>query len=168
MRPTRVPRVIALVPVVTFVLLLAACGGNNAGSSAGSSTGSDPSSGSGQSSAATPSAQASSGGGGGSGSDLASLVDKLVPPNATQTVRTDAEGAVFVAYTSTDSIDSLKGYYQGTITSAGFTIISTTSAADGVAYVFTKNDDNSVGGSVAIGPGADGTGAGVAITLGKS
>ncbi len=167
MRPTRLLSILA---IAGLLLALAACGGNNAGSSATSSNGSTATSGSGQSTEATPTAAESSGdggGGGGSTTDLASLADQLVPPNSTQVVRTDAGNGLFIAYDSTDSLDSLKSFYENAIKNAGMTIVSTTTAADGAVYIFTRPSDSSFGGSVALGPGSNGGSSGVTITLGQ-
>ncbi len=165
MRPMRLLSVLA---IAGLMLTISACGGNNAGSSTGASSGSDASSGSQASTAASAAAEPSSGGGGGSAGDLASLADALVPPNATQTVRTDAADGIFIAYSSTDSMDSLQGFYENAIKNAGMTIISTTTAADGIAWIFARGSDSSFGGSVTVAPESDSTGSTVAITLAGS
>lgn len=168
MRPAPLPRVMPILPALALALVVAACGGNNASSSSGGSGSSAAaSSGSGSGSSSAASAQASTGSGGGT-SDLGPIVDALVPPNSSQTVRTDAADAVFVSYASTDSQDSLKSFYENAIKNAGMTIVSTTSTGDAVSWIFTKDGDSSFGGSVTVGPGANGTGSQVTITLGKS
>lgn len=166
MRPAPLPRVMAIIPLLALALAVSACGGNN---NASSSTGGGGSSSAASTSAsAAASAAASTGSGGGGSTDLGSLVDAFKPPNSTQTVRTDATDAVFVAYTSTDSPDSLKSFYENAIKNAGMNIISTTSAGGSTSWIFTKAGDESFGGSVALGAGPDGTGSSVSITLGKS
>lgn len=167
MRPALLPRSMAILPALAIALVVSACSGNNASSSTGGG-GSSSAASSEASTAATTAASAAASTGSGGSSDLASLVNGFVPPNSTQTVRTDAADAVFVSYTSTDSTDSLKGYYENAIKNAGMTVVSTTNAGGATSWIFTKDSDSSIGGSITVGAGPDGTGSQVTLTLGKS
>lgn len=164
MRPRRLLSVLSITLVA--MLLLAACGGNGSSASASASNGSTASTGSEQSAGASPSAEASSGGGG--SDDLSALADKLVPPNSSQTARTEASGVLVIAYTTSDSVDSLKGFYDNAIKSAGLTVVSTTTVQNGVSIIFTKGSGSAFGGSVAIGPASDTSGSAVVVSLGQS
>jgi hypothetical protein len=157
-------------PLAIATLLLAACGGGSAATQppagATSSTGGG---------AATeipnepPEATEAGGGGGGGGSnlDVETTGKALVPPNSTEITKTTAEDTWFVAYTSTDSIDSLKSYYEGAIARAGLKIFSTTTVSGGISYVIATDENGSFGGAVNIYPNGDGT-VSVQITIAKS
>ena len=139
---------------------LAACSGNGSSSSASASQGG--SSGGGESNSATQSAAASASSGG--GGDLNSLVDALKPPNSTQTSRTDANGGVFIGWESTDSVDSLKTFYEGAIPKTGMKIFSTSNTSGTYVWVFAEADGSSHGGSVTITPSTSG-GVGTTVVL---
>jgi hypothetical protein len=136
---------------------LAACGGGT-----GASTGATPTQAA-ASSAGEPTDQPvttpteNPGGGGGAGGDLNSLVEALTPPNSTQVSRTEAQGGVFISWTSTDSVDSLKSFYQGAIPATGMKIFSTTDASGATAWIFAETEGSSHGGSVTVAPSTDGT-----------
>ena len=72
---------------------------------------------------------ATKGGGASSGTgsgELEAVAAKLVPPNSSETSKTTASGVIFVTYSSTDSPDSLKGFYENAISQTGWQTISTT------------------------------------------
>jgi hypothetical protein len=114
--------------------------------------------------ATTPSPGASTGDGGG---DVQALADALKPPNATQTFNSSGSGVILTIYTSTDSPDSLKSFYESAITDAGMKIISTStdSTTNTTALVFARDDNASVGGAIAIGPDPSGSGTNVSVTV---
>jgi hypothetical protein len=106
--------------------------------------------------------------GNGSGTgDLDELVDMLTPPNSTESTRTTAEGVVFVGWESTDSPESLEGFYENAIGDTGFSIISRTSAEGSFSWIFGMEDGSSDGGVVTVAPGPDGTGSTVVIQVGS-
>jgi len=94
------------------------------------------------------------------------VANALVPPNSSEITRTSASGGLFVGYSSTDSADSLKSFYENAIPGSGMTIFSTTSAGGSYSWVFAKTEGSSFGGSVTVGPSTDGgSGSSVIITL---
>jgi hypothetical protein len=146
---------------------LAACGGGSGsstaatasqggGASTGASTGGEPS----NPPAATPTENA----GGGGGNDVNSIVSALTPPNANQLSRTDAGGGVIITWDSTDSADSLKGFYESKIPGTGMKIFSTTSAGGTFSWIFAESEGSSHGGSVTVGPSSTGA-AGSSVIL---
>ena len=142
--------------VILVLMTLAACGGTG-GSAAATAT---ENGGSTASSAGEPTDQPQetpeATQGGGTGGDVNDTVDKLTPPNSTQTSRTDAGGAVLVAWESTASVDSLKSFYEGAIPTTGMQIFSTTQASGGWNWVFAESSGSSHGGSVTIAPSTSG------------
>jgi len=150
--------------------LVAACGGaapketEQPGSTAGSGSDSTPA-------AVATSDNGGGGGGGGTGGganpDVDAAAQALVPPNSTEVQKTSASGTFFGIYSSTDSIDSLKSYYQNTITKAGFKIISTTTVSGGVSFVFATDDSGTYGGAVNVYPSGDGAAA-VQVTVSQT
>jgi hypothetical protein len=151
--------------VLMALTTLAACGGGT-----GASTAATPTQGTGASSAGEPTDQpgatpTENPGGGGVG-DLASLIEKLTPPNSTQTSRTDASGGAFVSWESTDSVDSLKGFYESAIPSTGMQIFSSTNASGTFSWIFAESDGSTHGGSVTIAPSSSGgSGSTVLVTV---
>ena len=148
---------------------LAACGGGS-GSSTGATANpggggaSTPESTGGQPSdqpVATPTEQA---GGGGGGGDVDSIVSALTPPNSNQLSRTDAGGGVIITWDTTDSADSLKGFYESKIPGTGMKIFSTTSAGGTYSWIFSESEGSSHGGSVTVGPSSTGA-AGSSVIL---
>jgi hypothetical protein len=147
---------------------LAACGGGSGssteatasqgggGASTGASSGGEPT----EPAAATPTENP----GGGGGGDVDSMVSALTPPNATQISRTDAGGGVINTRDSSDSVDSLKSFYEGKIPSTGMHVISTTNAGGYYSWVFAESDSSSHGGSVTLGPSSTG-GSGTSVVL---
>ena len=145
--------------VILVLMTLAACGGS------GGSSGATPTQGGVGGVAATPTPgeptdQAEStpteNPGGGTGGDVDDTVSKLTPPNSSQTSRVDAGGTVLVSWESTDSVDSLKGFYESAIPSTGMQIFSTTQATGGWNWVFAESSGSSTGGSVTIAPSQSG------------
>ncbi|MDH4334861.1 MAG: hypothetical protein OEW24_06320 [Chloroflexota bacterium] len=157
MRPTRLPAVIA---VSLLVLLLAACGGNNPSATTdnGGGGGNNPSATSdngGGGGETSPSATTDNGGGGGGG-DAAGVAADLVPPNSTQVSQTNAEGTLWTVYESTDSPESLKGFYESAIPQTGMHVYSTTNADNTYSWVFAQSDGSEFGGSVTVAPSSEG------------
>jgi hypothetical protein len=107
------------------------------------------------------------GGGGGSGPDVEAVGNALVPPNSTEVSKTSAEGTWFVIYESTDSVDSLKTFYEDAVPKTGLKIFSTTTLQGGVSYVIATDESGSFGGAVNIFPSGDGKTA-VQVTVGKT
>ncbi len=149
------------VMALLVALLVVGCGGSAASSApadAGNGTGAaataDAGSGSGNGAAAT----ADSGSGTGSAEEAAAVGDQLKPPNSSETSKTTTEGYWYAVYHSTDSPDSLKSFYEGQIPKAGLKIISTTSASGSYVWVVARDETGSFGGSVTVGPAADGSG----------
>lgn len=149
-------RALALI-LPALVLLLAACGGTS-NTPGGNGNGGDESSAPASTEAsvdAQPS-EGTGGGGGGTAGDLDSLVEALTPPNAAEQTKTTAEGGVFIGWESTDSVESLKSFYESAIPNAGMQIFSTTSAGGSYSWVFAENEGSSFGGSVTLAPSSSG------------
>jgi len=161
MHTTRLASTLAIASI-----LLAACGGGSAATQG--PAGETASTGGGGGGAATEMpevtqpAEATDAGGGGGGTggggsdDVAAVANQLVPPNSTEISKTTAEDTWFVIYESTDSVDSLKHFYENAIAAAGQKIFSTTTIQGGVSYVFAKDESGGFGGSVNIYPSGDG------------
>ena len=166
MRPTRFT---SLLIVSILALTLAACGGGSPAAPKG-----DDGNG-GQSTAASAEASADKGdpgssqdSGKGSG-DVEGVAAALVPPNSTEVGKTTAAGIVIAVYESTDSIDSLKSFYESAIAGTGLTILATTEASGGVSWVISDADASGLGGAVAIVPSSDTPGGTtVSVTVGDS
>ena len=108
------------------------------------------------------------GGDGGSGSgDLDAVFEQLTPPNSTETSKTAAEGIIFAVFESTDSIDSLKSFYESAIPDSGLQIFSTTEAQGGYAWTIAESEGSSFGGAVSIYPSGSGSGTAVSVTIGS-
>jgi hypothetical protein len=164
--------------VLAFAVIVVAACGSSAGSSVdgGSSApvGSSEASGAAPSpslDAASPEPSQGGGGGGASqgagGGDLSAIADQLVPPNSSETSKTTASGVIFVTYSSTDSPDTLKGFYEGQIGKVGWTTVSTTSTAGSYSWIISPDANGSVAGSITVAPDASGgNGSQVLIQLG--
>jgi hypothetical protein len=140
----------SLVPAA-LLMLLVACNGPGSSASA-SSGGGDQQSDSGAASASA-SASATSGGSGGGSDDLATIATNLAPPNSTEIGRYSASGALVVNWSSTDSVDSLKSYYDGKLGSLGLNVLSTTDVQGTHGWVFGNADNSGVSGlTVGINP----------------
>src|ERR1043165_9541253 len=96
---------------------------------------------------APPDGTGGGGGGGGGSADVEAVANQLIPPNSMEVSKTTAEDTWFGIYESTDSVDSLKDYYQHAIAHAGQKIFSTTTIQGGVSYVFAKDESGGFGGS---------------------
>ena len=167
MHTTRLASALAIVSI-----LLAACGGGAAATQGPAGETASTGGGGGGSATempeATQGAEATNAGGGGGGSDdVTAVANQLVPPNSTEISKTTAEDTWFVIYESTDSVDSLKHFYEGAIASAGQKIFSTTTIQGGVSYVFAMDESGGFGGSVNIYPSGDGKVA-VQVTVAKT
>ncbi len=154
----------ALAPFM-IAILVTACGG--------SSGATDDNGGNGPASeaAGTPEPDPTEGNGGnggnGGGGDLEQLARDLTPPSSSETSRTTVEGVIFLSFDSSDSPDSLEGFYENAIGGAGLDIISRTSAEGSYSWIFTDSDDENFGGVVSVGPGADGSGSIVIVQVGS-
>ena len=153
--------------VAPFLIVVAvAC------SSPGGDTGGDGGNGSEPTDAPEPTAAADDGsgggGGGGTGSvDLDAAFETLTPPNSSETTKTAAEGIIFAVFESTDSIDSLRSFYEGAIAEAGLQIFSTTEAQGGYSWTIAESEGSSFGGAVSIYPSGSGSGTAVSVTIGS-
>jgi hypothetical protein len=107
------------------------------------------------------------GGGGAAGADVEAVGKALVPPNSSEVTKTTAPDTWFVVYSSTDSLESLKSYYEATIPKTGLQIISTTTINGGISWVIAKDASGSFGGAVSVFPSGDGKSV-VQVTVGKS
>jgi len=169
----RVSRLTAALSVAA--VLLSACGGSAATQAPAGATQATGGGGGGtateapQGTEAPPATDAGGGGGGGGGSgdDVEAVARQLVPPNSTEIQKTTATDTWFVIYESTDSVDSLKAFYQDAIGKAGQKIFSTTTIQGGVSYVFAKDENGGLGGSVNIFPSGDGK-TSVQLTVAKT
>ncbi len=144
-------------------LVVVGCGSSAASSApadAGNGTGAAATADAGSGSGAAAAADSGSGSGSGTGSaeEAAAVGDQLKPPNSSETSKTTTEGYWYAVYHSTDSPDSLKSFYEGQIPKAGLKIISTTSASGSYVWVVARDETGSFGGSVTVGPAADGSG----------
>jgi len=155
----------ALILPVLMLLILSACGGSSSstGNGNGGQSQSAEQSQAAEESQAAESQAAESQGSGQSAGDLDSLVQALTPPHSSELSKTTAAGGVFIAWNSTDSVESLKSFYESAIPGTGMIVISTSSASGTYAWVFAKDESSSYGGSVTIGPTSDGTDGGSVI-----
>ena len=127
----------ALAAPVLMLFVVVACSSPGASTSSGD----DGGNGSDQSQAAEPTPEATSedgdnGGDGGSGSeDADAAYEALIPPNSQEVTKTTAEGVIFAAFTSTDSVDSLTSFYQDAFDDLGLQILTTTETSGGISLV---------------------------------
>jgi hypothetical protein len=142
-------------------MLLVACNGPGANGSA-SSGGGDSGTASASASASTQ-ASASSGGGTGSG-DIDQVASNLTPPNSSETGRYSASGALIVTWSSTDSVDSLKSYYDGKLSSLSLNVLSTTDVQGTHGWVFGNEDNTGVTGALTLSPDTS-TGGATTVSL---
>jgi hypothetical protein len=159
----------SILAIAIVALLLAACGGSAATQQPAGGGGGG---GGGGTATEVPAATEAGGGGGGgggggSGQDVEAVGNQLVPPNSTEVSKTTAEDTWFVIYESTDSVDSLKSFYENAVPKTGLRIISTTTIQGGVSYVIATDDSGAFGGAINIYPSGDGKTA-VQVTVGKS
>lgn len=163
----------ALAAPVLMLFAVVAC------SSPGASTGGgdDGGNGSEQSQAAEPTATSGGddgggddgGSGGGTGStDVDAVYAVLVPPNSTELSKTSAEGVIFAAFDTDESLDSLQQFYEDAFADADLEIVSTTEAQGGTAWALSRGGDSNFGGAVSVFPASDGSGTQVTVTIGSS
>ena len=109
-------------------------------------------------------------GGGGSAGDADAAFEVLTPPNAEQVTKTTAEGVIFAAFTSPDSVDSLTSFYRDAFDELNLQILTTTEASGGISWIVGTDDSASeFGGVVSVIPNADGTdGSTVSIQIGAT
>ncbi len=168
----------AIMVALVVALALGGCGGSASASNAANSTGADASDGSGDGNGNgngngngdASSAPAATPGSGGSGSEDAEEVGTaLVPPNATEVSKTLTGNYWYALYQSTDSVESLRSFYEDKIPSVGLTIISTTTAGGGYSWLVATDESGSFGGSVSVGaPTEGGSGSSVIIGIGSN
>jgi len=161
----------ALAAPVLMLFVVVACSSPGASTSSGD----DGGNGSDQSQAAEPTPEATSedgdnGGGGGSGSeDADAAYEALIPPNSQEVTKTTAEGVIFAAFTSTDSVDSLTSFYEGAFDDLGLQILTTTETSGGVSwFVGTDENASTFGGVVSVIPNQNGDGSQVSVQIGKT
>jgi hypothetical protein len=158
-------RTSALALLVT--LAVAGCGGSAASSApadAGGDTGAAASADAGSGTETTPEP---AGDAAGAAEDAAQLGDQLKPPNASEVSKTTTDTYWYVLYESTDSPDSLKGYYEDLIPKTGMKIISTTSASGAYVWAIARDESGAFGGSVTVGPSGSGSGSSVIVAVGS-
>jgi hypothetical protein len=121
------------------------------------SSGSGPSTGSG-----------ASGGSGGANAegDVDEMVGRLEPPNATEVSRFSSSDGVVIAWESTDSVESVKGFYDDAIEEAGLNVYGTTDVQGTHSWVISEDSGTGYNGSVTIGPSNSGNGTSVSALLG--
>ena len=168
------------IAIATVLLagLVAACGssaatgpGSTSGEAVGSTTGSDQAAASQPVAASSDTGGDTSGGGTGAGTgssfDIEGVVKALVPPNSAEITKTTATDTWFVMYETTESIDSLKSFYEGAIPKTGLRVISTTTVNGGISWAISNDDNGTFGGAVNVYPSSDGKNA-VQVVVGKS
>ena len=154
-----------------MVIAVAACGSSGGTDAAGSTQPSVDAPASPSPADASPAASQDDGGagassGGGAG-DLSGVADQLVPPNASETSKTTASGVIFVTYSSSESPDSLKSFYESAIGKIGWHTLSTTSAEGSYSWVISPDASGNAAGSITVAPDASGgSGSQVLIQLG--
>lgn len=173
--------------VVVLLLLLAACGGGGGGGNGGDDGGESQAAGDGGDGGnesqpagggddgggeSQPAGGGDGGGGDGGGGqtgsfDLEAAFDTLTPPNATEISKTTAEGVIFAAWDSSDSLDSLRSFYEGAMNDLGMEVITTTEAQGGIAWVMADGGGSGIGGSISLFPASDGSGTQVSVTIGE-
>jgi hypothetical protein len=149
--------------LLVLALALAACGGKSPGPSAG---GGDNTPSTAASAAANPSTAAASSGGHANNGDLQSLVDNLKPPNSSQVANFSTDTTSVVTYTSSDSVDSLKSFYDKAISDAGLSVMGTTDVSGAHSWIVT-NDANNLGGTITVAPDPSGSGTSVSVAVGS-
>ena len=110
------------------------------------------------------------GGGGGGDRDVEAAFDTLTPPNAQEVSKTTAEGVIFAAFNTPDSLDSLTSFYQDAFNDLGLQILSTTEASGGITwFVGTDDTASTFGGVVSVFPAGDGgDGTTVSVQIGAT
>ncbi|HEY3334100.1 MAG TPA: hypothetical protein VGK16_02595 [Candidatus Limnocylindrales bacterium] len=116
---------------------------------------------------AAPATGEAAGDAGTAADDAAKLGGQLVPPNSKELSKTTTDTYWYVVYDSTDSPDTLKGFYEAQIPKAGMQIISTTSANGSYSWAIARDASGGFGGAVTVGPSGSGSGSSVIIAVGS-
>jgi len=147
-------------------LVAVGCGGSAASSApadAGSGAAASADTGGGTTDTAPPAGDAN-----GSAAETAAVAQQLVPPNSTEQSKTTTDTYWYAVYGSSDSPDTLKGFYENQIPKSGLKIVSTTSAGGTYAWAISKDEAGTFGGSVTVGPASDGSsGSTVIVAIGS-
>ena len=155
----------ALTAFALMFLFVAACGSPAASDGNGNGNGSEQSEPAGET-------QGDGGGGGGGGGDrdVEAAFDTLTPPNAEEVTKTTAEGVIFAAFNTPDSLDSLTSFYQDAFNDLGLQILTTTEASGGITwFVGTDETASTFGGVVSVFPATDGgDGNSVSVQIGAT
>lgn len=149
-------------PVLAVMVI--ACGGPGTDGGDGGNGGN----GSEESQAGAPDPDEGNGGNGGNGGDpgdLEELANDLEPPNATESTRMTASGALIVGWTSSDSIDSLESFYDNKINELGLNLVGKSSAGGAHSWIIGDEDGSGPQGAITIGDDGSG-GSTVSLTLG--
>ena len=107
--------------------------------------------------------------GGGNAGDAEAAFERLTPPNAEQVTKTTAEGIVFAAFNSPDSVESLTSFYEDAFNDLGLDILQTTESSGAISW-FVGTDENAseFGGVVTIVPPADGAQTAISVQIGAT
>ena len=104
--------------------------------------------------------------GGNAEGDVDEMIARLEPPNATEVSRFSSSDGVVIAWESSDSVDSVKGFYDDAIEDAGLTVYGTTDVQGTHSWVISEESGTGYNGSVTIGPSSTGNGTSVSALLG--
>lgn len=162
-----------LVAAVLLLLLIAACGGPAAtadgdGDGNGSGDRTEQSEGAEPTPAPDDDGDGNGGGGGVGSGDLEGLMDGLTPPNSSEVSRTSGDGFLFVTFESSDTTDSLSGFYEDAIADTGMGTVSRTESEGSFSWIFAEDDNSAFGGVVSLIPATDGgPGSTVSIQIGS-
>ncbi len=162
--------------IAGVALFIAACGGGDDDSDGppgpgGADSNSTPTQESGNNGAPTQSggdatATSSSGGGGADAGDIDGIMKDLVPPKSTEILRYSSQGTTSVSYESTDSLDSLKSFYDKRLKDLDLKLMGNMSTADTHSWFVGSDDGKAPQGSVTIFPSGTAGKVAVTITLG--
>lgn len=110
------------------------------------------------------------GGGGGGDRDVEAAFDTLTPPNAEEVSKTTAQGVIFAAFNTSDSLDSLTSFYEDAFNDLDLQILTTTEASGGISwFVGTDETASTFGGVVSVFPATDGgSGSTVSVQIGAT
>jgi len=104
--------------------------------------------------------------GGNADGDVDELIARLEPPNATEVSRFSSSDGVVIAWESSDSVDSVKSFYDDAIEDAGLNVYGTTDVEGTHSWVISEESGTGYNGSVTIGPSSTGNGTSVSALLG--
>jgi hypothetical protein len=162
--------------LIAILALLAACADGGPGESAGDdgdgigdgTSQSEPA----EAPAAPPPDDDDDNGNGGNGSvgDAEEAFERLTPPNADEVSKTTAGDVIFAGFTTPDSMDSLRSFYEDAFSDLGLQILTTTEAAGGITW-FVGTDENAseFGGVISVIPATDGgSGTTVSVQIGST